>query len=454
MRMINNALSGALAAQAGLHATSQNLSNLLTPGYSRQGVLLAASVPRSAQAGDAGNGVTVVSMRRYNDEYKSLQMWQANTRLGYHEGRQPFFRQLEQVAGSEGTSLSVGLDQFYASLNVASAEPGSIPLRQQVIESAQALAHRANNLMGVTDAQMSALREQRGAIVGQINTLTGTLARLNDEIAAGEAAGLNTAGLMDERDRQIDALAGMLDVRVVNQPDGSKTVTLPDGQPLVVGNTASVLEAKDNADGSQTLTFTFGKLKFPLASDRVGGRLGGLNEYETQVLRPMQDGVRTLMQTLADDVNAQLGKGFDLNGKAGAPLFVFDAGKGRLEIAKIKADELAFSATGAPGDSGNLQVIIALKDKKIDLPGLGKVTLGDGYAQLLSRLATQSQQNDAGLETAKVVRAEAENNWSATSGVNQDEEAINLMEFQKMYQANMKVVAVANSLFDSTLAIF
>jgi len=38
--------------------------------------------------------------------------------------------------------------------------------------------------------------------------------------------------------------------------------------------------------------------------------------------------------------------------------------------------------------------------------------------------------------------------------VNKDEEAINLVEFQNMYQANMKVIAVANTLFDATLALF
>jgi len=43
--------------------------------------------------------------------------------------------------------------------------------------------------------------------------------------------------------------------------------------------------------------------------------------------------------------------------------------------------------------------------------------------------------------------------WRATSGVNQDEEAIKLVEYQNMYQANMKVMSVANSLFDATLAM-
>ncbi len=45
MSIIYNALSGALAAQAGLAATSQNVANVMTPGYTRQGALLASIAP-------------------------------------------------------------------------------------------------------------------------------------------------------------------------------------------------------------------------------------------------------------------------------------------------------------------------------------------------------------------------------------------------------------------------
>jgi flagellar hook-associated protein 1 FlgK len=58
MSIIHNALSGALAAQAALAATSQNVANVMTPGYTRQGVLLASVAPRQTGALSAGSGVT------------------------------------------------------------------------------------------------------------------------------------------------------------------------------------------------------------------------------------------------------------------------------------------------------------------------------------------------------------------------------------------------------------
>jgi len=51
MSIINNALSGSLAAQAAINTTSQNIANLQTKGYTRQGVLLSAVAPATGSGG-------------------------------------------------------------------------------------------------------------------------------------------------------------------------------------------------------------------------------------------------------------------------------------------------------------------------------------------------------------------------------------------------------------------
>ena len=56
MSMINNALTGSLAAQMALNTTSQNIANVKTTGYTRQGVLLGSVAP-AAGVLSAGNGV-------------------------------------------------------------------------------------------------------------------------------------------------------------------------------------------------------------------------------------------------------------------------------------------------------------------------------------------------------------------------------------------------------------
>lgn len=464
MRMMQNALAGALAAQAALNAASQNISNVMTPGYSRQGVVLSALAPSVGDPYSAGSGVDIQSVRRFNDQYRSLQMWQASANMGENAAKQGYLTQLEQVMSSAGSSISGGLDKFYAALGAASVEPSSLALRQSVITEAGAMAQRFNNLNRVFSSQHTSINEQRTALVSQVNSISESIARLNKEIVAATSTGVNPSGLLDERDRKIDQLSALVDVRVVNQNDGSMSVTLRAGQPLVVGDSASVMSTETQLDGSQLIRLSFAQEKFTLNGSTIGSQLGGLNDYEKNNLRPMEDSIRTLAEEMAKRVNDQLAQGFDLPATAGAagspgkPLFVFDplSQEGMLTLRPgVVAEDLAFASDATkPGGSGNLQKLIDIQSQPLLIPGLGTVTLSDAYAQLLGRLASESQQNQSSLATGKVVRNQSEQDWKSVSGVNRDEEAMDIVEYQKMYQANMKVIAIANQLFDSTLAMF
>lgn len=458
MTIIYTALSGALAAQAALNTSGQNIANVMTPGYTRQGALL-SSIHLHGSAGiSAGSGVAVPSLLRFSDDYKVLQMWQSASELGQHNASTLYLRQLEEVVGNPNSSVDTGLDEFFAALNAASVEPTSSPLRQQVIIAAEALAQRFNSLTQVLTNQKLALHQQRAATVVHVNSLSAEIAALNEKIAAAQHANANISGLLDERDRKIDALASLVAVQVVRQPDGTASVALKSGQPLVFGAMASTMTAKTNADGSQSLELVFAKETFAVSSSQLGGEIGGLNDFEHKVLAPLMQSINDMAGSMAGRINDQLMAGYDLQGNPGGPLFEFDAGATGtfLKVVDgISGQNLGFSAVpGAQGNSANLLAVIAVKDQPMTIHSLGNVLLGDVYTQLVGKLGMQGQQNAASLATARTVRTQAEESWKSSSGVNTDEEAANLMQYQQMYQANMKVIAVANQLFDSTLSMF
>ncbi|MDB6002491.1 MAG: flagellar hook-associated protein FlgK, partial [Rhizobacter sp.] len=123
MSLLNNALSGALAAQIGLDVTSQNVSNMATDGYTRQGAIFSSVQPTRTGKVAAGDGVTVNSLIRFSDNYKSQQMWRANSELGQRDVGQPYLTQLEQVMGDDSANLDAGLDEFFGALNSATVDP-------------------------------------------------------------------------------------------------------------------------------------------------------------------------------------------------------------------------------------------------------------------------------------------------------------------------------------------
>ncbi|WP_304621721.1 FlgK family flagellar hook-associated protein, partial [Rugamonas violacea] len=253
-----------------------------------------------------------------------------------------------------------------------------------------------------------------------------------------------------------DKLASMVAIEVNEKPDGSRSVSLKGGQPLVDGSLAGTL-AFDATMTTPTLKLTFATTSFTLDDSKLGGQLGGLGDFQLNTLLPLQKSISDIAEQMSTKINDQLRLGIDANGQPGVDLLVFNptSATGLLQIASgIKANDLAFSADGTPGDSRNLQLLIAIKGQNVTLASVGTVLLGDADTQLVGKLAIDSQQNKALLNTATTIRQQAEDDWKSTSGVNEDEEAVSLIEYQRMYQANMKAVAVANSLFDATLQMF
>ena len=452
MSMISNALSGSIAAQAALGAASQNIANLQTPGYTRQGVLL-TSLSAGAGVRSAGNGVEVGALMRFSDAYKSQQMWRAASDQGLRSQAQPYLTQLERVMGDEKSSISNGIDGFFTALNAAAVDPTSTPLRQQIITSADAMAQHFNSINNVMSNQVLSLHQQRAAMMPQANTALQNIAALNQRISTSNAAGTNVSALIDARDQLIDGLAAQMAIEVNSQPDGSMNISLKSGQPLVIGNMSSTLTSSENAVGEQSITLKFANSTFKLDSIAIGGQIGGLGEFEQNTLQPLQQSLRDLGKTLTDNINKQLNLGQTMAGAAGPDLFEYTDGVMSIKKDFTAADLALASAGGAAGDSKNLQSLIDIKNKPITVAWVGEVLISDADTQLVGKLGIASQQNQALLKTADTVRTQAVNDWNATSAVNKDEEAMNLVEFQNMYQANMKVISVANTLFDATLAM-
>jgi flagellar hook-associated protein 1 FlgK len=306
----------------------------------------------------------------------------------------------------------------------------------------------------VFSAQLQSVSQQRAAIVAASNADITNIAALNLRISHANATGDSISALVDARDLAIDDLAGKMGLEVSDQPDGTRNVSLKTGQSLVIGGVAGKLGASAGVAGGQQFTLEIASTTFGVDAAALGGQLGGLTRYEQEILLPLQQGVSDIAEQLANKVNAQLTAGFTMAGNPGKPLFVFTPG-GNSNLLKVAPGfltaDLAFSSDGTPGDSGNLQKLVALKGQAINVTTLGTVLVGDADTQLVGKLGVDSQQNQAALSTADAVRNQATEDWQSTSGVNQDEEAVNLVEYQKMYQANMKVMSVANALFDATL---
>ncbi len=114
----------------------------------------------------------------------------------------------------------------------------------------------------------------------------------------------------------------------------------------------------------------------------------------------------------------------------------------------VSGDAFTLSAASS-GNGGNAQAMAALQTAKT--LSSGTASLEDAYGQLVSQVASQGNQAQSALSAANALAAQATSSQQSVSGVNLDQEAANLIQYQQAYQAAAKAIQVGNSLFTSLL---
>jgi len=98
-------------------------------------------------------------------------------------------------------------------------------------------------------------------------------------------------------------------------------------------------------------------------------------------------------------------------------------------------------------DAGNAKAMLALRDA----PLFDGAPLSDGFASAMAQVGTRTQSAQFAAQMSGTIAANLENDRTAVSGVNLDEEAAKLIQYQQAYQASAKMIQVAQTVFDSLL---
>ncbi|MFQ2509116.1 lateral flagellar hook-associated protein LfgK [Aeromonas caviae] len=439
MSLLSIGFSGLNASQIALNISAQNIANVNTIGYSRQEAMMGSLSGFGRM--DNGMGVEVTGVRRITDDYLVSQHWRSRSATGSSYAFHQYINTTEQLLGSESMNITKGLDSFFASLSAALDSPETPAQRSQIVSSAGALANRFGQLNESLLTQEKQIDDQLGSTITQVNSYLKQVAELNTQIGEQASKGVNTSALEDSREQIVRELSTFMEVRVNRQSDGSFSLSLPQGQPLVLAGSSSTLSL-----AGDTLSLSFGPQSFEVPRLQ-GGTLAGVLEYRTTVLRPLRDELNQIAKKLADDFNAKQAGGVDLNGDPGKPLFSYDPlnPSGTLKVADgFTGEHLAFAkAGGGNGDNRNLQELLTIKDDQYD-----------AYSALLGKMAVQSGQAKATMEADANMEKQLATKLSSVSGVNLDEEGVKVMAYTKAYQANAKVISTSDQLFNSILNMF
>lgn len=249
-KILNASISGLAAQQAVIAATSNNIANVNTPGYSRRVVNLQTNIISGSSAGvNVGDGVDVQGITRMTDMYLERLLKGTISDKSSYGVQSDILKRLDSLFSLDSNQQTIGtsLTSFFTAANDLAANPANIELRSNLIERATDLVNSIKSTFSSIAQLQTEVDQRLSTEVDGINSLTAQIAKLNGAISAQEGGSGKVAA--DERDRRnqlMNQLAEKVGISSVELPDGSVTVTLNGGFTLVSGNASRSLEVKQS----------------------------------------------------------------------------------------------------------------------------------------------------------------------------------------------------------------
>ncbi len=367
--LLNIGLSGLSAAKTNLSVTGHNITNINTPGYTRQDTVQATRTPQFTGAGYVGSGTTLTDIRRSYNEFLTTQLRSSTALNSDVTAYKSQIEQLDGLLAGSSTGVTPSLQAFFSATQTAAEDPANIPARQLVLAEAEGLSRRFNNIYDNINSQSSFINKQLVTSIDQINRLAQTIGSLNVAIAGSGSTTQQPNDLLDARDEAVRELSTYIGVSVVVQDNNSLNISIGSGQPLVVGGTVNRVEAVPGRGDPNRfdIDFVSGGSRQNITSSISGGEVGGLLRYRDEVLDPTLSSLGRLALSISSEINSQLGQGLDLKGQVGADLFndINDP-----KLAGLRVRPMADNASNASGAMNITNTkLLTTSDYQLDFDG-------------------------------------------------------------------------------------
>lgn len=410
---LNTAKSGMNVSQVAIQTTSHNISNINTPGYSRQRVNQSASSPYSMPgknsnfgAGQIGTGAQIDDVTRIRNSFYDYQYRSESHQYGNTSVKYEYFKNIEGIFNEPSdTAISSSLNSFFNSWSELSKDPQSSGVKSVVIENGKYLSNSINSAFKRLESLEEGLDKQSEYIMGEVNSMLSQLDKLEKNIKIIQGSGKSPNDFLDQRDQLLDNLSFKLNI---NDKDVKAT-----------------LKKAYDANGKVTLD------DLTKSGVKISGELEGTLSMK-QEINKYKDGLKQLANTITSNVNDAAGQ----------------------EIFKAKDGELISINPEMLQEPEKINVtadialkVYELKSEKVNINGKD-MTINTFYNSMIQNLGQSSAAVIRGESNQSKLLENIDSSRSSVSGVSLDEEMISLVQLQHTYSANAKVMSTIDSLLD------
>jgi len=476
------------ASQKALDVTGQNIANINTKGYTRQRLDLMSlntgngvNKYESSANVKVGNGVLTTGLSQIRDPFLDIRYRNESASVGTQDQKLAILKDLETIFDEvTKNGIQSQISEISSMLQKLSSEVGNAEFDNMVKSSADVLTKMLNQY----GKQLENIRVEHETNldidISSINDIIGNIQKLNETIKINHIHGSSSLELQDQRNLLIDELSSYMKIDVKykkEQITDQVSVEVPsisilgsDGKPiyLIDGNDKTSLEIEKNS-GITTINL-------------VNATTGGKREITGNINEGTLKGILDMLNKSGEfDPGSETVRGIgyyeqslNLLASKFAESFnsmndddLFDSGEGGGEITakNISISEgwnngtIGITASVKPdsplGSNDNiLKMISMLSEKKVYEAG-GKQLFNGSFQEMFTNtgsiLALDVKSTTALLENHLTISDEVANMRDNISAVSLDEEGMNILHYQKSYNAAARLMTALDEALNTII---
>ncbi len=474
--VIDIAKGALLANQKAMAVTSHNIANVSTPGYTRQRMVLEANPPYFANRLKIGMGVKAERVIQYTDPFINRNIHLKTSLFKKYETRTSLLSQMETIFNETGDQgLVRAMNEFWNAWQDVASHPGGASERMALLAKGEVLT-RQFHLMSESLHQLKREMNTNLALsLQEVNRLAKQVAELNEKIVFAESNQSTANDLRDQRANHLTRLSELLGNIYLTDEHGALTVMTPDGLILVDGKYSWELSQEGDA-------IFWNGIPSDISKRIQEGTIGAWLDLRDDILPQYIANLDELAGTFMREINALHTVGYTLTGETGKYFFEdfkvspetpnlndFTGAASYIRLSSdVKGNPAQVAAgglSGAPGDNENALRIVSLQSDgsiqirkwRIDQRGmvqssaLQSETLEDYYRMLVGEIGILTDEASENLQFTQALLNHLSELKDSVSGVNLDEEMVELLKIQRAHEAASKLVTIADEMLQSLL---
>lgn len=459
---------GLLAQKFGLDVTSNNTNNVNTEGYSRRQAILTETDPNYVNGTFVGTGVVAEQLRTFRQEFFDAEIRNNTARNSYYSNDEETISKIESIlAEPSDNGINELTTEFFNAFETVANNPDSVAQRENLLSVAQTLVERLNTVaQQFNDARQDIATNATQNVI-DANTLIQEIASLNANIASSYTLNDSNAAqtFVDQRELKLEQLSKLVDLSVTQSNSGMVNVFI-NGINIVTGQTPSTIKLQESINsitGERTLQLAktdSNNNTIGILNPQSGELASQLKHYNVTLDANDSTGGYSATKTLDEyvnglvkQVNSLTNTGFGLDDteevSPGRNFFepsVENATALNISISSDIANARDIPLSDALNESGNNNIARAISNLSSNSSFLNNSTPSEFFTAFLGKIGNMGSEASTGVTTTAIVNEQLSNQRESAIGVDIDEEAINLIKFQRAYEASSRIINTTNEM--------